>query len=290
MVNILQLSPLLLLILTYILYYPCTSSPLTFLPSLSHSFSFSLSPSFSPSSWHTYLSIYLSGRLIVTFYIISYFSAHEKVRPSGYLFLADFGESVPSLVNYSYKTQMKAEAFLNRKITPVGTPVSLPPGSRASPASSFRSTMSQPMHVVEGGPSNLSRSRGTLAIQSPEMLCLTVVSSPIALVPPLRPKSPLLKPFSPSTTRSEGKDCFSSELDSHIVDVQTTTTTGTGTGRRRDVELNTNLHLEQQSQPETQMHTQIESKASNRRSFPPPTAASDVWSLGCLLLELLTGK
>ena len=206
---------------------------------------------------------------------------------------------------------MRAEDYINNKSTPICTkvsasaPIPIPvlPISRNSPSSSLRSTMSQPIHVVEGGPSNLSRSRGTLAIQSPEMLCLTAASSSIAALPIMKSKSPpLMKPFSTSTCTSgtEGKDCFGSELD--INNLMDPRGRGHGHGHGQvqgegegegEIDSNSSKQSPLSTRPETQTQTKIQNEnkaSSSRKSFPPPSAASDVWSLGCLLMELITGR
>lgn len=183
--------------------------------------------------------------------------AHEKGDPSGYIFLADFGESVPSLVSYSPNAQLMAERLLTQK--GVGSPVtgrdSLFPGDGVG---GFMS------HVVEGGPSTASRSRGTLAIQSPEMLCLTAKTEGAAKnLNITRPFSTPIPAPTPMIGRCPSADVVGSEFD----------------GAPGAVEL------------QAQALTRIQSETRvSRKAFPPPSASSDVWSLGCLLVELVSGN
>ena len=144
--------------------------------------------------------------------------AHSKGMPSGFLFLADFGESVPSL----YSTGPSGET------SEAGGEVSLIQRS-----------------VTGRGPSSLSRSRGTLPIQSPEMLSLTATGGvrPSFAVPNTRKKIP----------RASGE---------------------------------TSLHSSSESECSNENHPFA---APTKRQFPPPSAASDIWSLGCLLVELVSG-
>jgi hypothetical protein len=144
--------------------------------------------------------------------------AHSKGVPSGFLFLADFGESVPSL--YS--------------VGPLGET------SEAGGEVSFTQRS-----VTGRGPSSLSRSRGTLPIQSPEMLSLTATGGvrPSFAVPNTRKKIP----------RASGESSFHSSSESEC---------------------------SFENRPFA---------APTKRQFPPPSAASDIWSLGCLLVELVSG-
>jgi serine/threonine protein kinase len=170
---------------------------------------------------------------------------------------------VPSLVSYSNSAQQMAERLLSvRGSTRSKEGIST---HTQGEGESMRSAVTL-LHTVEGGPSTVSRSRGTLAIQSPEMLCLTartdgavkslkeVLSRRPSTISPLSPLSPL------SHSRADG----GSELDSPVFNA---------------VELQA-LALKR---------LQEDAKAVTRKAFPPPSAASDVWSLGCLLVELLSG-
>ena len=141
--------------------------------------------------------------------------AHVNGVPSGFLFLADFGESVPSL----------SSADASADACQAGGEVSILQRS-----------------VPGRGPSSLSRSRGTLPIQSPEMLSLTAAGGA---------RSSFQVPITRMKTASKmtGK---SSHSDSRNGDRST-------------------------------------EHSSSKKLFAPPCAASDVWSLGCLLVELITG-
>lgn len=144
--------------------------------------------------------------------------AHSKGVPSGFLFLADFGESVPSLHS----------AGPSGETSEAGGEVSFTQRS-----------------VAGRGPSSLSRSRGTLPIQSPEMLSLTATGGvrPSFAVPNTRKKA----------HRASG---------------------------------DFGLHSSSESECSYEKNPFA---APTKRQFPPPSAASDVWSLGCLLVELVSG-
>ena len=141
--------------------------------------------------------------------------AHANGVPSGFLFLADFGESVPSL----------SSADASADACQAGGEVSILQRS-----------------VLGRGPSSLSRSRGTLPIQSPEMLSLTAAGGArnSFQVPITRMKT---------ASKMNGRSNYAD-------------------GRNGD---------------KTAEH------CSSKKLFAPPCAASDVWSLGCLLVELVTG-
>ena len=143
--------------------------------------------------------------------------AHSKGVPSGFLFLADFGESVPSILSCS-------------------------PSGDASKAGEVCPTHRS---IPGRGPSSLSRSRGTLPIQSPEMLSLTATAG--------------------------GRPSF------------------TSVSTRRKSITRINYDSSARSVAESDSSADPSLGAPSRKAFPPPSAMSDVWSLGCLLVELVTG-
>ena len=144
--------------------------------------------------------------------------AHANGVPSGFLFLADFGESVPSL----------SSADASADACQAGGEVSILQRS-----------------VLGRGPSSLSRSRGTLPIQSPEMLSLTAAGG-------------ARNSFQVPITRMK----TASKIN--------------GGGPRSN-------YTDTRNGDKTAEH------CSSKKLFAPPCAASDVWSLGCLLVELITG-
>ena len=132
--------------------------------------------------------------------------AHLSGQPSGIIFLADFGEAVP------------LPAPVARGATPKATEA-----ARLDAA---------------GGPSTRSRSRGTLPIQSPEMICLNF--------------------------GSEGS--------------------GGGDGGGGGAEAQAPAKAPSGASGATG------ASGTQRKVFPAPGCPSDVWSLGCMLGELLTGR
>ena len=122
--------------------------------------------------------------------------AHLQGKPSGILFLADFGEAVP--LPAPVRRGGSAEAIELARLD------------------------------AAGGPSTRSRSRGTLPIQSPEMICLN----------------------------------FGSEGGGGGGGSEAVTPAKAGGG----------------------------GGGTQRKVFPAPGCPSDVWSLGCMLGELVTGR
>ena len=164
-------------------------------------------------------------------------------------------------MSYSPNAQLMAERLLAQK--GVGTPGT----GRESLFSPGEGVGGFSMcHVVEGGPSTVSRSRGTLAIQSPEMLCLTAKTEGAAKSLKENLARPLSTPI-PATasmiSRASSTDVVESELDS----------------------APSALELQAQALVRIQSETRV-----SRKAFPPPSASSDVWSLGCLLVELVSGN
>ena len=110
---------------------------------LIHSFVSSFSKS------HSNLQYSVFHFLPSIFYILFHCRAHERGDPSGYIFLADFGESVPSLVSYSNSAQQMAERLLSvRGSTRSKEGVST---HTQGEGESMRSAVTL-IHTVEGGP------------------------------------------------------------------------------------------------------------------------------------------
>ena len=89
------------------------------------------------------------------------------------------------------------------------------------------------------GPSTRTRSRGTLPIQSPEMICLNITTTTTTT----------------TTNNNNGSSTIGEALNAQSDKIDTTTS----------------------------------KTAPSRKTFPAPGRASDVWSMGCLLVELVTG-
>jgi serine/threonine protein kinase len=182
------------------------------------------------------------------------YRAHERGEPSGYMFLADFGESVPIVVNYSARAQTQAESVIRSRN--YSRSFSMDSASACSRSNSMKSTASE-RYIVEGGPSTKSRSRGTLPTQSPEMLCLSA-SQPNDSPTRSSNHSPRLNPDPIDPTLSS----------SHAIELQ--------------VQAMGQIHDQDQSHGHRHEPT--------RKMFQPPSAPSDVWSLGLMLVELITGE
>jgi hypothetical protein len=90
------------------------------------------------------------------------YRAHEKGVPSGLLFLADFGESVPSVVTYTSKAQKHAGKILEKDKGTLGDTSGGQHSSMSSRSGSMRSfhSTSSNCQPIEGGPSTGERSRG----------------------------------------------------------------------------------------------------------------------------------
>ena len=152
------------------------------------------------------------------------------------MFLADFGEAVT----------LKAPAGL-------GT------GAGAGAGVGEDTTCGEDNLPPEGGgpsdgPSTRARSRGTLPIQSPEMICLNITS----------------------TTNNNNNN-----------NNNNTNTNNDNSSSNAGKEVNDALNAHSDK-------IDIASVAAKtvpaRKTFPAPGRASDVWSMGCLLVELVTGK
>lgn len=120
------------------------------------------------------------------------------------------------------------------------------------------------------------RSRGTMAIQSPEMLCISESMGDLSSAMPVCAEDSISghTDFS-APKRSSARRSFriSVPKDSHVSSF---------------VSNNTSVHTAMTS--DANLTLDSSTCKSKTQAFPVPSLSSDIWSLGCLLIELLSGN